>query len=104
MAGKTAVEEKPPNTLVGNISHYINKACTIKNSKGTFNLSKTRIDDFKILKKFIMQFQGNEHILIIDIKLSFSNEFKYWMTLTNKYTLGYTGRMLSVIKAVCNET
>ncbi|WP_075341194.1 phage integrase SAM-like domain-containing protein [Tenacibaculum agarivorans] len=96
-------EEKLPTTLVGYIAHYISKAHTIKNSKGTFGLSKSRIDDFKILKKFITEFQENNIIKIIDVNLDFSNKFTNWMTKIKKYASGYAGRMLSAIKTVCND-
>lgn len=94
---------KLPITLVGYIAHYISKANTIKNSKGTFGLSKSRIDDFKILKKFITEFQENNIIKIIDVNLDFSNRFINWMTEIKKYASGYAGRMLSAIKTVCND-
>lgn len=96
-------EDKLPTTLIGYIAHYIKKAHTIKNSKGSFGLSKSRIDDFKILKKFLVEFQGNKVIKIIDIDLNFSNKFLNWMIEIKKYASGYAGRMLSAIKTVCND-
>lgn len=98
-----AKEEKLPTTLVGYIANYISKENTVKNSKGTFGLSKSRIDDFKILKKFITDFQGKVIIKIIDVNLDFSNKFLNWMINIKKYASGYAGRMLSAIKTICND-
>ena len=85
------------------MDYYTSKSSTIKNAKGTFGLSKSRIDDFKILKKFLIEFQGKEIIKIKDVNLDFSNRFINWMIDFKKYASGYAGRMLSVIKTLCND-
>lgn len=99
----TNTKHKLPLTLVNYVDYYINKSSTIKNAKGTFGLSKSRIDDFKILKKFLVEFQGKEAIKIKDVNLDFSNRFVNWMIDIKKYASGYAGRMLSVIKTLCND-
>ncbi len=96
-------KERLPLNLVDYIGYYIDKSSRIKNSKGTFGLSKSRIDDFKILKKFLIEFQENKNIKIKDVNLEFSNKFINWMTETKKYASGYAGRMLGAIKTICND-
>lgn len=98
-----SIEKKLPLSLVGYVEHYISKASMIKNAKGTFGLSKSRIDDFKILKKFLIEFQGKRTIMIEDVNIVFSNNFLNWMVEIKKYASGYAGRMLSVIKTTCND-
>jgi len=100
---KQKTKELFPSNLTEYISHYIEKAPTIKNSKGGFGLSKSRIDDFKTLRRFLKEFQGKKKIKIIDVNLNFSNEFLSWMIDDKKYASGYAGRMLSAIKTICND-
>lgn len=97
------IEKKLPLGLIDYVEHYIGKASMIKNAKGTFGLSKSRVDDFKILKKFLIEFQGKRTIMIEDVNIIFSNNFLNWMIETKKYASGYAGRMLSVIKTTCND-
>lgn len=55
------------------------------------------------MKKFLVEFQGKEIIKIKDVNLDFSNRFIDWMIEIKNYASGYAGRMLSVIKTLCND-
>jgi integrase len=94
-------KQKSIELITDYIEHYISLAHIKPNGKGGIGLSKSRINDFKLLSKLIKKFQGNKRYSIKDVNLNFKNEFTKWALDKENYSKGYTGRTLGTLKTMC---
>ncbi|MCP9198806.1 phage integrase SAM-like domain-containing protein [Gramella sp. GC03-9] len=98
-------EEKNLNIVTAYIDEFLTIAKFKTNSKGGVGLSKSRINDYKSLKRIITEYEiyTGENLLIKNINIPFKNKFMKWMIEIRGYSKGYTGRMLGNLKTICRD-
>lgn len=100
-------ERKSPNgqseLVMDAIDTIINDAGVRKNQKGGSGLSKSRINDYKALKRIWGEFEGNAPIKVKQVNIPLSKKFLGFMLNNKNYALGYAKRMMGNLKTVCYD-
>lgn len=94
-------KQKSLEGILDYIDYYVSLADIKPNAKGGVGLSKSRINDFKLLGNLITKYQGKRKLLIKDIDVNFKNKFVKWGIETEGYAKGYIGRTLGTLKTLC---
>lgn len=94
-------EVKSLEVITDYINYYISNADIKPNAKGGIGLSRSRINDFKLLGNLVKKFQGRKKYLIKDVDLKFKNKFVKWGLDHENYSQGYIGRTLGTLKTIC---
>lgn len=101
-------KEKTDNAVLTNhIQHIIDNANTRK-IKGTnkIGLSKGRIRSYKTFLNLITTYQKDKikkQIHFLDINKPFIENLTTWLLNEKKYSIGYSGKVLANLKAVCTD-
>jgi len=81
--------------LTNYIQKYIDESPLKRNAKGGTGLSEGRVQNIKLFKKTIQRYQKevlkDKPILIKNINLQFTEQFKNWLLL-QKYSVNYVGK------------
>ncbi len=93
--------------LTNHIQYIIDNANTRK-IKGTnkIGISKGRIRSYKTFLNLINKYQSEKikkQIHFIDINQPFVEKLTNWLLNEKKYSVGYSGKVLANLKAVCNS-
>jgi integrase len=90
--------------LTNYIQKYIDESPLKRNAKGGTGLSEGRIQNIKLFKKTIQRYQKevlkDKPILIKNINLQFTEQFKNWLLL-QKYSVNYVGKNIDNLKTIC---
>ncbi|MGB2528217.1 phage integrase SAM-like domain-containing protein [Flagellimonas sp. SN16] len=89
--------------VIDSIESIIKDAEVRKNQKGGIGLSKSRINDYKALKRIWMEFEGNIQIKVKEVNVPLSKKFLSFMLKDKKYGKGYAQRMMGNLKTVCYD-
>lgn len=83
---------------------YIDEAPYKQNAKKGTGLSAGRIQNIKLFSKTIIRFEvevlKGKKILIKDINLKFTEQFKNWL-FNQKYSINYVGKNIANLKTIC---
>lgn len=74
-----------------------------KNQKGGIGLSKSRINDYKALKRIWLEFEGNNPLKVKEVNIPLSKKFLSFLLKEKKYGKGYAQRMMGNLKTVCYD-
>ncbi|UBZ12488.1 site-specific integrase [Flagellimonas marinaquae] len=85
------------------IENIIRDADVRKNQKGGIGLSKSRINDYKALKRIWKEFEGNNPLKVKEVNVPLSKKFLSFMLKNKKYGKGYAQRMMGNLKTVCYD-
>ena len=89
--------------VVDAIDCLIKESDVRKNQKGGTGLSKSRINDYKALKRIWIEFQDNTPIKVKEVNIPLSKKFLSFMLKEKKYGLGYAKRVIGNLKTVCYD-
>jgi integrase len=89
--------------VIDSIESIIKDAEVRKNQKGGIGLSKSRINDYKALKRIWTEFEGNNPIKVKEVNVPLSKKFLSFMLKDKKYGKGYAQRMMGNLKTVCYD-
>lgn len=100
-------EKTDSAVLINHIQHIIDNANTRK-IKGTnkIGLSKGRIRSYKTFLNLINIYQKDKikkQIHFLDINKPFIENLTTWLLNEQKYSIGYSGKVLANLKAVCRD-
>ncbi len=94
------------DVLANSIDKYILDAPYKVNQKKGTGLSEGRIRNLKLFKNTILRFESEifkgKSILIKNVNLSFTEEFKKWL-FSKGYSINYVGKNITNLKTICND-
>jgi integrase len=100
------VEKTDSDVFVNHLQYIINNAHNRKISgKNSLGLSESRIKGYKTFLRIIMEFQQSKGktVRFSEINNMFVEEFKNWLLKNKSYSVGYAGKQIDNLKAVCND-
>ncbi|MCW8981406.1 MAG: Arm DNA-binding domain-containing protein, partial [Altibacter sp.] len=81
------------------IQHLINTAPYRRNSKGKLGLSRSRVNDYKTLKRIFIEYKGERTVKVKSIDVNFGNEFLAYLIGDKNYSQGYSLRIIDNLKS-----
>ena len=100
------VEKTDSEVLVNHLQYIIDNAHSRKVSgKNSLGLSESRVKGYKTFLAIVTDYQkvSGKTIRLTEINNIFVEEFKNWLLNVRKYSVGYTGKQIDNLKAVCND-
>ena len=85
------------------INHVINTAPHRKGQRGNIGLSKTRIAQYKSLRRLFGEFQGSRTIKVREIDIATANTFYQFLNEECHYSESYSLKMVDNLKTVCRD-
>ncbi|WP_282031707.1 phage integrase SAM-like domain-containing protein [Winogradskyella eximia] len=87
--------------LTDAIQDIIDNADTRKNAKGGLGLSKSRINSYKSLKRFVTEYQSKDSFKVKDVNVKFAKEFLRYLLDVKGYQKSYATKKIADLKTVC---
>ena len=100
------VEKTDSEVLVNHLQYIIDNAHSRKVSgKNSLGLSESRVKGYKTFLGIVTDYQkvSGKTIRLTEINNIFVEEFKNWLLNVRNYSVGYTGKQIDNLKAVCND-
>jgi integrase len=100
------VEKTDSEVLVNHLQQIINNAHSRKVSgKNSLGLSESRVKGYKTFLGIITDYQKvtGKTIRLTEITNLFVEDFKNWLLNVRKFSVGYAGKQIDNLKAVCND-
>ena len=89
--------------LTDAIDHIITTAPQRKNNKGGLGLSKSRVNDYRALKRIITEYEGVKKTKIKQIDRRYGDQLLTYLLNNQGYEKGYALRIIDNLKSVCRD-
>lgn len=101
---KVTKENKISDLLTDNIQYYIDTAHIRPNGKGGIGLSNDRINQYKNLKKIVLEYQVYSRLKyrVKDVDTNFQLNYLSYLS-EQEYKTSYQQKLLSNIKTICRD-
>jgi len=100
------VEKTDSEVLVNHLQSIIDSAHFRKVSgKNSLGLSESRVKGYKTFLGIVKEYQqvSRKTIRLTEINNLFLEDFKNWLLKSKRYSIGYAGKQIDNLKAVCND-
>ena len=91
------------NLVIDSIDYILDTAEVRVNQKGGIGLSRSRINDYKSLKKIWNEFDSNSSIRVSEIDIPLADKFLLFLINKMNYRKGYAMRIIANLKTVCSN-
>ena len=89
------------NNILNVIQYLINTASIRKNDKGSTGIATGRIKAYQNAKNILENYLDGRVLLVKNIDIQFSDDYKYWMQTVKKYSDSTIAKRIKDLKLFC---